>query len=166
MNFNNLSRSTSGILSPLTMKLGGVEMLKCHRLMFDQCRNEGANDLVWFLDWPWFTVMYGLPFKYAWAFFPKCLMEASNLGCFCSDWYLEWLLAVPCAGGIIAPLNYRWVCVIPKCSHISYCLKCHLQFMQCFAIGSKKWITLLPSGRTQCLCSYCMSAFEWRTCLN
>lgn len=25
-----------------------------------------------------------------------------------SDWYLEWLLAVPCAGGIIAPLNYRW----------------------------------------------------------
>lgn len=26
-----------------------------------------------------------------------------------SDWYLEWLLGVPCAGGIIAPLNYRWV---------------------------------------------------------
>ncbi|CAM6096926.1 unnamed protein product [Calypogeia fissa] len=25
-----------------------------------------------------------------------------------SDWYLEWLLAVPCAGGIIAPLNHRW----------------------------------------------------------
>lgn len=25
-----------------------------------------------------------------------------------SDWYLEWLLGVPCAGGIIAPLNYRW----------------------------------------------------------
>ncbi|KAH8967731.1 hypothetical protein BDL97_03G091600 [Sphagnum fallax] len=25
-----------------------------------------------------------------------------------SEWYLEWLLAVPCAGGIIAPLNYRW----------------------------------------------------------
>ncbi|MCO5576718.1 hypothetical protein L7F22_030534 [Adiantum nelumboides] len=25
-----------------------------------------------------------------------------------SDRYLEWLIAVPCAGGIIAPLNYRW----------------------------------------------------------
>ncbi|KAI5069127.1 hypothetical protein GOP47_0015428 [Adiantum capillus-veneris] len=25
-----------------------------------------------------------------------------------SDLYLEWLIAVPCAGGIIAPLNYRW----------------------------------------------------------
>ncbi|KAL3691279.1 hypothetical protein R1sor_004930 [Riccia sorocarpa] len=25
-----------------------------------------------------------------------------------SEWYLEWLLAVPCAGCIIAPLNHRW----------------------------------------------------------
>ncbi|KAH9623442.1 hypothetical protein KSS87_023143 [Heliosperma pusillum] len=28
---------------------------------------------------------------------------------FNSDWYLEWLLAVTYVGGIIAPLNYRWV---------------------------------------------------------
>ncbi|KAL8154223.1 hypothetical protein V2J09_011983 [Rumex salicifolius] len=27
---------------------------------------------------------------------------------FNSDWYLEWLLAVPFIGGIVAPLNYRW----------------------------------------------------------
>lgn len=26
-----------------------------------------------------------------------------------SDWYLEWLLAVTYVGGIVAPLNYRWV---------------------------------------------------------
>ncbi|XP_024536897.1 2-succinylbenzoate--CoA ligase, chloroplastic/peroxisomal isoform X3 [Selaginella moellendorffii] len=25
-----------------------------------------------------------------------------------SEYYLEWMLAVPCAGGIVAPLNYRW----------------------------------------------------------
>lgn len=25
------------------------------------------------------------------------------------DFYLEWLLAVPCAGAIVAPLNHRWV---------------------------------------------------------
>eukprot|EP00850_Spirogloea_muscicola_P016501 SM000134S26944 [mRNA] locus=s134:194785:198483:+ [translate_table: standard] len=25
-----------------------------------------------------------------------------------SDWYLDWLLAVPCAGAVLAPLNYRW----------------------------------------------------------
>ncbi|GAQ89797.1 AMP-dependent synthetase and ligase family protein [Klebsormidium nitens] len=25
-----------------------------------------------------------------------------------SDYYLEWLLAVPCAGAIVAPLNHRW----------------------------------------------------------
>lgn len=31
-----------------------------------------------------------------------------------SDGYLEWLLAVPCAGAIVAPLNHRWVS--PSCS--------------------------------------------------
>ncbi|KAH7435662.1 hypothetical protein KP509_06G074200 [Ceratopteris richardii] len=30
------------------------------------------------------------------------------IAAFNSDQYLEWLIAVPCAGGIIAPLNYRW----------------------------------------------------------
>ncbi|XP_024386673.1 2-succinylbenzoate--CoA ligase, chloroplastic/peroxisomal isoform X3 [Physcomitrium patens] len=25
-----------------------------------------------------------------------------------SEWYLEWFFAVTCAGGIVAPLNYRW----------------------------------------------------------
>ncbi|XP_024529289.1 2-succinylbenzoate--CoA ligase, chloroplastic/peroxisomal [Selaginella moellendorffii] len=25
-----------------------------------------------------------------------------------SEYYLEWMLAVPCAGGIVTPLNYRW----------------------------------------------------------
>lgn len=125
VNFNNPSRSTSGILSLLTMTLRSVDILQCPQVMFDQCRNQGAHDFVWFLDSQ--SCMDLLQIRL--SLFAKCLMESSNLGCFCSDWYLEWLLAVPCAGGIIAPLNYRWVCVILKCSHRLYCLHCHLQFM-------------------------------------
>ncbi|TYH16449.1 hypothetical protein ES288_A05G117800v1 [Gossypium darwinii] len=31
------------------------------------------------------------------------------ISAFNSDWYLEWILAVAFIGGIVAPLNYRWV---------------------------------------------------------
>ncbi|KAL2622726.1 hypothetical protein R1flu_002931 [Riccia fluitans] len=34
--------------------------------------------------------------------------ERVSIAALNSEWYLEWLLAVPCAGGIIAPLNHRW----------------------------------------------------------
>jgi acyl-CoA synthetase (AMP-forming)/AMP-acid ligase II len=45
-----------------------------------------------------------------------------------SDGYFEWLLAVPCAGAIVAPLNHRWVssccslfsvlCFLVVCFHL------------------------------------------------
>lgn len=30
---------------------------------------------------------------------------------FCSEWYMEWFLAITFVGGIVAPLNPRWVCM-------------------------------------------------------
>lgn len=55
-----------------------------------------------------------LLWKYKWNLlvYLKYKFFLTWIWCYFSDWYLEWLLAVAYIGGIVAPLNYRWVSML------------------------------------------------------